>query len=94
MPSDPRYQLERVEGDEPLARVQENIQRVFEQVSGDRDTNETAASAAATASGTSYTPARTADWAGTAPATLQDAADRIAYHIASGGGTAPILELP
>lgn len=43
---------------------------------------------------TAFTPARAADWAGTAPATLADAVNRLAYHIASGGGAAPILELP
>jgi len=36
-----------------------------------------------------YTPTTSGDWAGD-PATVQDAIDRIAAHIAAGGGAAPI----
>lgn len=79
MPNDPRYQIERVEGDESLSRLQESVQRALTEVSADRDDNASAASTAATATGTSYTPGVAADWATSgAPTTIQEALDRIA----------------
>jgi hypothetical protein len=41
-----------------------------------------------------YTPADASLWAGEAPETVQQAMDRLAYHIQSGAGAAPIVELP
>lgn len=90
MAAQPRYQIERVPGSPDVEALQDRIMPVLERLSLDREE----AAPAATAGGTSYAPARTADWAGTAPTTLAEAQDRIAYHIASGGGTAPIRELP
>lgn len=73
-------------GSAQLGALQGDIERGLTSIRGDLDGLQ--------ASGVAYTPARPADWAGTAPTTQQEATDRIAYHIASGGGGAPILELP
>lgn len=52
------------------------------------------ARAAATAAASGFAAARPGDWAGTPPASLAEAVSRLAYHIASGAGSAPIVELP
>ncbi len=41
-----------------------------------------------------YAPARAGDWDGTPPTTQAEAHDRLAYHISSGAGAVPIVELP
>jgi hypothetical protein len=43
------------------------------------------------ASNVSYTPATPANWASTPPATIQEAIDRLAKHIRTGGGANPII---
>ena len=90
-----RYQLERV-SDAPdwAQRLQDNLDRALERVSGDADSSSSSAATAAMASGTTYTPARAADWDGSPPSTIDEAVDRLAYHISSGAGTASIVELP
>jgi hypothetical protein len=40
-----------------------------------------------------YEPADASVWAGTPPSTLAEAVSRIALHVSSGAGTAPIVEL-
>lgn len=90
-----RYPLERVHDCPPWGqRLQDSIQRALDRVTADADTVTSSASTASTGTGTSYAPARAADWAGTAPTTVQEALDRLAYHAASGAGAAPIVELP
>lgn len=90
MASPNRYALDRViDAPEWAQQMQDSMQRALDRVSGDADTIEGTATGAS-----SYTPARTADWAGTAPSSLAEAVDRLAYHIASGAGTAAIVELP
>ena len=43
---------------------------------------------------TTYKPADPGVWAGTPPSSIAEAIDRLAFHVSSGGGAAPILELP
>lgn len=42
----------------------------------------------------SFTSASPESWAGTPPSSLSEAIDRLAYHVASGAGAVPIVELP
>lgn len=58
------------------------------------DTDIASAGTTAVAASTSYTPTRSSDWAGDAPTTVQEAVDRIAYHVQSGAGAAAIVALP
>lgn len=65
-----------------LAGLQSDVERASSRLRKDIDDN------------AAFTPADEGDWAGTPPATVKEATDRLAYHIRSGGGNAPILELP
>jgi hypothetical protein len=89
-----RYKLERVQGSSELGQLQDRLGGLFEKLSKDTEDGVSSASSAATAGGTSYTPADALVWAGTAPTTAQEAYDRLAYHIKTGAGAVPIVELP
>lgn len=78
MAARPRYQLERVSGSPDVEALQDRIVPLLEQLASDRASGDTAASAAATAGGTSYTPASAADWNGDPPSTVAAALDRLA----------------
>lgn len=94
-PNPNRYVLERVnDAPEWGQRMQDATARALESVSGGADSAATAANTAATSGGTSYTPTRPDDWAGTAPSTVRAALDRLAYHASIGAGAVPIVELP
>lgn len=89
-----RYKLERVQGSPEIGQLQDRLGPVLEKLSKDTEDGVSNAATAATAGGTSYTPVDASDWAGTAPATIQQAIDRLAHHVRTGGGANPILGLP
>ena len=66
--------------------LQGDIEEAFTKVRGDVDSKQSA----------SFTPAGAVGtvWATSAPATIEEAINRLAHHISSGAGAVPIVELP
>lgn len=76
-----------------VAQLRDETQHLTSEINGRFANDETAITSALSAEGTSYSPARPGDWAGTAPTTVAEALDRLAYVLSSAGDS-PVAELP
>lgn len=65
----------------PTAGLQDEMERAFARLKFD-------------GGDATFTSASPSSWAGTPPSSLSEAIDRLAYHVASGAGAVPIVELP
>lgn len=89
----PRYQIERVSGSPELEQLQDRLYPLLEKLSVHAESTDTAAGDAATAGGTSFV-GDSEVWATSTPTTVGEAIARLAYHVKSGSGAVPIVELP